>query len=211
VGKAWVKGRKRDPYYRRAKAEGYRSRAAFKLIQIDARFDLIYEGDTVLDLGSAPGGWSQVAKVLVGDSGRIIAADLVGMRPLAGVDVWKGDLTDPEFIESLVREIGAVDVVISDMSPRLSGTKTLDHERSLALAETALAVAVRVLRPRGHFLAKVFQGPALDAFKERVASEFETAKGHAPEASRKESREFYVVGKGFRGTPTRRRRGPARA
>ncbi len=207
MGRAWVKGRKRDPYYRRAKAEGYRSRAAFKLIQVDARFDLIYEGDTVLDLGAAPGGWSQVARVLVGDAGRVVAVDRLGMRSIPGVDVWKGDLTDPVFLDALAAEVGSVDVVLSDMSPRLSGTKTLDHERSLDLAGTALAAAERVLRNGGNFLCKAFQGPTLESFKAQVAARFRACRGHAPEASRKDSREFYIVAKGFRGGTTRPRRG----
>src|SRR6266540_5013649 len=101
VGKAWVKARRRDPFYREAKAQGYRSRAAFKLIQIDARFDLIYEGDVVLDLGAAPGGWSQVAHELVGASGRVVAVDRVGMRPLEGIEVWRGDLEDPALLAVL--------------------------------------------------------------------------------------------------------------
>lgn len=194
-----MKARKRDPYYRRAKAEGYRSRAAFKLIQTDARYDLIYEGDTVLDLGAAPGGWSQVAKVLVGDAGRVVAVDLLGMRPIDGVDLWKGDLADADFLEALAAEVGSVDVVISDMSPRLSGTKSLDHERSLALARAALAAADRMLRPGGNFLCKAFQGPYHEEFRGEVARRFRSCRVHSPEASRKESRETYIVARGFRG------------
>lgn len=199
MGKSWVKARKRDPYYRRAKAEGYRSRAAFKLIQADARFDLIYEGDTVVDLGAAPGGWSQVARYLVGDAGRVVAVDRIGMRPLEGVEVWKGDLADAAFVEALVREVGPADAVISDMAPRLSGNKSLDHARSVELGRIALAVAVRVLRPGGSFLCKVFQGDMLAAFRKDVARAFRSVRIHAPEASRKASRETYVVGLDRRG------------
>jgi len=211
VGRAWVKSRRRDPYYRRAKAEGYRSRAAFKLIQIDGRFDLIYERDVVVDLGAAPGGWSQVAKVLVGDEGRVVAVDRAGMQPIAGVDLWKGDLTDPAFLETLAAEVAPADVVISDMAPRLSGNKTLDHERSLGLARAALTAAERLLRPGGNFLCKAFQGEHLDDFRRAVQARFRTCRGHSPEASRKESREFYLVAKGFRGglTPRPRAPGPA--
>lgn len=198
MGKAWVKARKRDTFYRAAKAQGYRSRAAFKLIQIDARFDLIYEGDTVVDLGAAPGGWTQVARELVGDGGRVVAVDRVGMRPVEGVDVWKGDLADPDLVQDLAARIGAADVVVSDMSPRVSGTTSLDHERSLDLGRHALALAVEVLRPGGHFVCKVFQGEHAEEFRREVARHFRTAKGHAPEASRKESRELFIVGKGFR-------------
>ena len=193
-----MKKRKRDVFYREAKAQGYRSRAAFKLIQIDARFDLIYEGDTVIDLGAAPGGWTQVARELAGDGGRVVAVDRVGMRPVEGVDVWKGDLADPGLVQDLAARIGAADVVVSDMSPRVSGNKSLDHERSLDLARHALALAVEVLRPGGHFVCKVFQGEHAEELRREVARHFRTAKGHAPEASRKESRELYIVGKGFR-------------
>ena len=199
VGKAWVKDRRRDPYYRRAKSQGYRSRAAFKLIQIDARFDLIYEGDAVVDLGAAPGGWSQVAKFLVGDTGSVVAVDRIGMRPIDGVEVWRGDLADAAVLEALATRVGSVDVVLSDMAPRLSGNKTHDHHRSVDVARAALAAAHRLLRPGGHFLCKVFQGEELDAFRREVRRHFREVRGHAPEASRKESREFYLVAKGFRG------------
>jgi len=199
VGKAWVKRRKRDEFYRAAKKEGYRSRAAFKLIQADARFDLIFEGDTVVDLGAAPGGWSQVAKELVGDAGRLVAVDRVGMMPIEGVDVWRADLEDPTFVETLVREVEAADVVVSDMAPRMSGNRTLDHARSIALARLALQLARRLLKKKGNLLCKVLQGEEYNVFLREVSAHFEVVQGHTPEASRKESREIYVVGKGFRG------------
>lgn len=199
MGKAWVKSRKRDPYYRRAKEAGYRSRAAYKLIQADARFDLIYEGDTVVDLGAAPGGWSQVARYLVAEQGRVVAVDRVGMRPIVGVEVLRGDLSDESFVEDFVATVGEADVVLSDMAPRLSGNKTLDHGRSVELGRLALSVAARLLKPGGHLLCKVFQGEHLDAFRKDVAAKFETCRVHAPEASRKASRETYLVAKGFLG------------
>jgi len=198
VGRAWVKSRRRDPFYREAKAQGYRSRAAFKLIQVDARFNLIYEGDTVVDLGAAPGGWSQVARELVGDGGRVVAVDRIGMPPLPGIDVWKGDLADEAFVPDLVAAVGRADVVVSDMSPRLSGNRNLDHERSLVLARLALDLAGRVLRPGGNFVCKVFQGPHVEEFRREAARRFRTVRAHVPEASRKESRELYLVGKGFK-------------
>ena len=204
MGKDWLKRRKKDEFYRAAKEEGYRSRAAFKLIQADARFDLIFEGDTVVDLGAAPGGWSQVARELVGDKGRVVAVDRVGMMPIEGVDVWRADLGDPTFLETLAREVGAADAVVSDMAPRLSGNRTLDHARSIALGRLALHVARRLLKRRGNFLCKVLQGEEYDAFLREVSEHFIDARGHTPEASRKESREIYVVGKRFRGaSPTR--------
>ncbi len=198
VGKAWVKARRKDPYWRRAKSQGYRSRAAFKLIQADATFDLIYEGDTVLDLGAAPGGWSQVARLLVGAAGRVVAVDRHGMKPIEGVEVWRADLTGPEAVEALAAEVGPADVVLSDMAPKLSGTKSYDHARSMELGRIALQVATRLLRPGGNFLCKVFQGDLYPGFLREVAAHFEVCKGHAPEASRSASREIYVVAKGFR-------------
>ena len=211
MGKAWVKARRRYPYYRRAKAEGYRSRAAFKLIQADAAFDLIYEGDTVVDLGAAPGGWSQVARYLVGDRGRVVAVDRVAMRPIEGVEVWRADLADPSSLKLLAVDVGAADIVMSDMAPRLSGNKTLDHARSVELARLALAAARRLLKPGGNFLCKVFQGEEYESFLHEVAADFETSQGHAPEASRRESREFYVVATGFRSTRQAPAPGPGTA
>lgn len=193
-----MKARHRDTYYRRAKSQGYRSRAAFKLIQIDARFNLIFEGDVVLDLGAAPGGWSQVARILVGQEGAVVAVDRVGMRPIPGVEVWRGDLSDAVFVDALAAKVGAVDAVLSDMAPRLSGNRTVDHARSVELGRLALAVAARVLRPGGNFLCKVFQGDEFESFRREVANRFPSCRTHAPEASRKESRETYVVAKGFR-------------
>ncbi len=194
-----MKRRKRDVFYREAKAQGYRSRAAFKLIQIDARFDLIYEGDVVVDLGAAPGGWSQVARDLVGDAGRVVAVDRVGLRPVPGVEAWRGDLEDPAFLDVLAAGVGMADVVVSDMSPRLSGHKSLDHARSIELGRRALAAAVRILRPRGHFVCKVFQGEDLGKFRREIARHFDDVHGHTPEASEKASRELYLVATGFRG------------
>jgi 23S rRNA (uridine2552-2'-O)-methyltransferase len=203
VGKAWLKRRKHDEFYRAAKKEGYRSRAAFKLIQADARFDLIFEGDTVVDLGAAPGGWSQVAKELVGDEGRVVAVDRVGMMPIEGVDVWRADLEDAAFVETLAAEVGVADVLLSDMAPRLSGNRTLDHARSVGLGRLALQIARRLLAPGGHFLCKILQGEDYQSFLKEVSAHFEVARGHTPEASSKESREIYVVAKEFRGpTPS---------
>ena len=152
-----------------------------------------------MDLGAAPGGWSQVARELVGEAGRVVAVDRVGMRPIAGVEVFRGDLEDPAFLDALAAKVGTADAVISDVSPHLSGTRSLDHARSVDLGRRALAVAVRVLRRRGAFVCKVFQGDAFESFRDEVARHFDAVKAHAPEASAKESRELYVVGKGFRG------------
>ena len=201
VGRDWVRKRKADRYYRAAKREGFRSRAAFKLLQIDQRFELLYEGDTVVDLGAAPGGWSQVARGLVGDSGRVVAVDLVRPSPLEGVEFVRGDVSDPALPDALAQVVSDVHTVLSDVAPHLSGNRTADHARSAALVRDAFRVAQRLLRPGGCFVAKVFQGEELPALKKELQTVFTEVRVHAPRASLQESRETYLVAKGFR--PTR--------
>lgn len=199
VGKAWIKARVKDTYYRRAKAEGYRSRAAYKLIQIDRRFRILREGDVVVDLGAAPGGWSQVAREAVGPRGRVVAVDLGGLPPLERVAFVRGDLREPSTREALAATVPeGVDVVLSDMSPRLSGSGSLDHARSVDLAEAALEAAEGVLREGGRFVAKVFQGDLYPAYLRRVQAGFRSARGFTPQASPAGSAEIYVVAQGWR-------------
>jgi 23S rRNA (uridine2552-2'-O)-methyltransferase len=197
MGKAWVKARRHDRFYRAAKRQAYRSRAAIKLSQIDRRHGLFREGDVVVDLGAAPGGWSQVARERVGPKGRVIAVDLTGIAPLEGVEVVRGDFTQPEtqarVFEALRRP---ADVVMSDLSPKLSGHRSTDVSRALDLAETAFAFAVRALRPGGQFLVKVFQGEGYREFLQRVSERFERVGGVKPGASTRTSPEIYVVGQG---------------
>lgn len=198
--KSWVRQRKRDSYYRKAKATGYRSRAAFKLIQINEKFGIIHQGDFVVDLGAAPGSWSQVAVELVGKEGRVIAVDRKRMQPIDGVTVIRGDLTDPDIFESIHEETkDGVDVVISDMAPRLGGNKHIDHARSISLAETALDFSFETVRRGGNFLAKAFRGDLFPAYMEMVSSRFDFCKPHSPKASTSSSREVFVVARGFRG------------
>ncbi|MFQ5884847.1 MAG: RlmE family RNA methyltransferase [Thermoplasmata archaeon] len=198
--KSWVRQRKEDIYYRKAKAKGYRSRAAYKLIQINEKFAIIHQGDLVVDLGAAPGSWSQVSVELVGKKGRVIAVDRKRMRPIDGVTVIRGDLTHPDIFESFHEETeDEVDVVISDMAPRLGGNKNIDHAKSISLAETALDFSVETLRRGGNFLAKAFQGDLFPAYLETVSSKFDFCKPHSPKASTSRSREVFVVAKGFRG------------
>lgn len=197
MGKAWVKGRRQDRYYRAAKRQAYRSRAAIKLSQIDRSYGVFRDGDVVVDLGAAPGGWSQVARERIGAKGRVIAVDLGRLEPMEGVEFVRGDFTDVntqvKVFESLRKP---ADVVISDASPRLSGSRTYDVGRSLALADAALSFAVRALRPGGTFLVKVFQGEGYPAFVERVSSRFEGVKGVKPSASSRVSAEIYVLAVG---------------
>lgn len=195
--RAWVKTRKHDPYYRAAKRQEYRSRAAIKLSQIDREYGLFAEGDVVVDLGAAPGGWSQIARERVGPKGRVVAVDLGAVRPLEGVEFLRGDFTASAVQARLFELLGKpADVVLSDMAPHLSGQRAYDEARSLELARAAFSFAVRALRPGGDFLVKVFQGEEYPSFLRVVEQRFEAAKGVKPRASTPSSREIYVLARG---------------
>ncbi|HLQ42817.1 MAG TPA: RlmE family RNA methyltransferase [Thermoplasmata archaeon] len=197
MGKAWVKARKHDRFYRAAKKQSYRSRAAIKLSQIDLRYGLFESGDVVVDLGAAPGGWSQVARERIGAKGRVIAVDLAAMLPIEGVEILRGDFTRPEIQAELFETLRKpANVVMSDTSPKLSGNRSLDVARTLDLADVALSFAVRALRPGGRFLVKVFQGVGYPLFVRRVGERFEATKGVKPTASTSTSAEIYVLGMG---------------
>ena len=197
VPKAWVKSRKHDRYYRAAKRQEYRSRAAIKLSQMDRDYGLFHPGDTVVDLGAAPGGWSQVARERVGPKGRVLAVDLVSMPPIEGVEMVRGDFTQPAVQARLFEDLGRpADVVLSDMAPHLSGNKPYDDARALELADAALSFATRALRPGGDLLVKVFQGEGYREFLYRAASHFEGVKGVKPKASTPASAEIYVLARG---------------
>jgi 23S rRNA (uridine2552-2'-O)-methyltransferase len=189
-----------DPYVRRAQTEGYRSRAAFKLKQIAERDRLFALGMTVIDLGSAPGGWSQVAAAAVGHAGRVIAVDRLEMAPVAGVTFVHGDFSDPSTHAEITRLVGAasVDLVLSDLSPNITGIPGVDQARSVALAELARDFALNYLKPQGNFLVKTFHGGAFDAFVRELRQRFERVAVRKPEASRSESREVYLVARGRR-------------
>ena len=197
----WRSERKRDHYYRKAKKEDYRSRAAYKLIQMNERFSLIRQGDEVIDLGANPGGWSQVAAELVGDQGRVIAIDIKPMKAIKGVDFLRGDALSSGTIADINELLGGkkANVIISDMSPNISGNYSLDHARSMELAEMALEYADRFLQPGGNMVVKVFDGDMTHGYVKKIRTKFNVAKRHAPRASRKSSSEIYIIGKGFRG------------
>ncbi|MFQ5909990.1 MAG: RlmE family RNA methyltransferase [Thermoplasmata archaeon] len=198
--RAWLEKRKRDHYYRSAKRTGYRSRAAYKLMQITKKFHVIRRGGTVVDLGAAPGGWSQIAKELVGEKGAVFAVDRVRMRELEGVSTMTLDLEKKDAADRLQEWVGGqVDVVMSDMSPRISGNKSKDHALSVHLSMIALGLAERMLRSGGNAVIKVFQGDMYDDFLIKVKREFSFVKGHRPKATISESSEMYVIAKGFRG------------
>ena len=197
----WLERHVADPHVRRATAEGYRSRAVWKLEEIDRRDGLLRPGLVVLELGAAPGGWSQYVASRVKPGGRIVASDVLDMDSLADVEFVRGDFTQNEVAEAILARLGdgGADVVLSDMAPNLSGVAVSDQARSVALAELALQMAEDVLRPGGAFVVKVFQGEGFDGFATAVRRAFRTVKVRKPDASRPRSREVYLVGSGARG------------
>jgi 23S rRNA (uridine2552-2'-O)-methyltransferase len=216
MGRRFVSERRRDPYYRAAQREGLRSRAAFKLEFLARRNPIFRPGDRVLDLGAAPGGWSVVAREIVGPQGRVTAVDPRGMEPLEGVRVVRGKVGDPQLPGRLGEE--RFDVVLSDMSPRISGAYATDHARSAELVEGALELARQVLVEGGSFVAKIFDGDLLPEVETHMARSFEEVRRSKPPASREPSSELYLLGLGFRGSgpggpprpPTHREGEPAR-
>jgi 23S rRNA (uridine2552-2'-O)-methyltransferase len=198
----WYTEKKKEHFYQEAKRVGYRARSAFKLQQIQKRFRLIPNGGVVIDLGAAPGGWSQVGKELVGQQGIVIGIDLSSIKPFEGIIFLQGDLTKPETLDEIKESLGGKnpDVVLSDMSPDISGNYSVDQARSAWLCDCALQVATQLLRPGGHFICKIFEGEDTKAFLEKVKQQFTVVKTFSPEASRKSSSEVYIVAKSFKNT-----------
>ena len=188
-----------DPYVKRANAEGYRSRAAYKLQQIDARDKLLKPGMTVVDLGAAPGGWSQVAAKAVGRTGRVVAVDVLEMPQVPGVTVISGDFSDPATLEALERVLdgSAVDLVLSDMAPNISGIASVDQARAIGLAELAVHFASKHLKPHGNFLVKTFHGAGYEDLVQSLRRSFLKVYTRKPDASRSRSSEVYLLGKGL--------------
>ncbi len=197
----WLDEHVNDPFVKRAQVDGYRSRASYKLLAINDKDKLIKPGMLVMDLGSAPGGWSQVASKLVAPKGRVIASDILPMDAMADVEFIQGDFTEQEVFDRIMTAVdGApVDVVISDMAPNISGVASADQASSIYLVELALDMACQVLKPKGSFIVKVFHGEGHEEFVKAVKEHFDTVVVRKPEASRARSREVYLVGKGFRG------------
>jgi 23S rRNA (uridine2552-2'-O)-methyltransferase len=192
----WLQEHFNDPYVKQAQQLGYRSRAAFKLLELQERDKLFLHGMTVIDLGAAPGSWSQIAVKLVGKKGRIIALDILPMEPIEGVQILLGDFTEDAVLDELMASLGDnqhVDWVVSDMAPNLSGVDSVDQPRSIALAELALELANQVLGERGGFLTKAFQGEGFDAFLVAVRQSFKKVIIRKPKASRDRSREVYIL------------------
>jgi 23S rRNA (uridine2552-2'-O)-methyltransferase len=188
-----------DAYVKQAQERGYRSRASFKLLEIQERDRLLRPGMSVMDLGAAPGGWSQVAAELVGSRGRVIASDLLPMDPVEGVSFIQGDFTEQAVYEMLLEALGSggTDVVISDMAPNISGMKEIDQPRVIGLAELALDLARAVLVEEGAFLVKLFQGAGVEAFQRSLRDDFRSVKVRKPRASRARSAELYLLAEGF--------------
>ena len=191
-----------DPYVQRAKAEGWRSRAVYKLLEIDEKDHLLRSGQTVVDLGAAPGGWSQVAVRKVGPKGRVVALDLLEMEPIPGVTFLQGDFSDNDFLTRLEVELsaggkvsGKVDLVISDMAPNLTGIAAGDQARGIGLVEMALEFALQWLKPEGALVVKIFHGAGFDEFRRNMQASFEVFAVRKPEASRDRSSEVYLVGR----------------
>jgi len=197
----WLRRHFTDEYVKRAQKEGKRSRAVYKLAEIDERDRLFRPGMTVVDLGAAPGGWSQYARERVGPTGRVIALDILPMEAIAGVEVLQGDFTEQAVLDSLIERLGgqAVDLVIADMAPNISGIASADQGRSMLLAELALEFADKTLRSGGDFLVKTFQGAGFQEFHRAMQRRFAKLHARKPKASRAESREVYLLGKGFKG------------
>lgn len=199
-GKGWMQEHVADAYVKRARAEGMRSRASYKLEQIADRDRLFAPGLLVVDLGAAPGGWSQIAAQRIAPAGRVIALDVLDMPALPGVIFIRGDFRDAEAVAALERALAGrkADLVLSDMAPNLTGIAATDQARALALAELAREFAMNHLKPQGNFLVKVFQGAGFDEYVKALRRQFRTVAVRKPEASRSRSREVYVLAKGLR-------------
>jgi len=196
----WLQEHESDEYVQRARKEGYRSRAVYKLLEIDGKDKLFRNGMCVIDLGSAPGGWSQIAIKRVGEKGKVVALDILPMEPIDGVEFIQGDFReDGVFAELISRvESSGVDLVISDIAPNISGMAAMDQPRAMYLTELALDTARQVLKPGGVFLVKLFQGEGYEEYLKDVRTSFAKVLIRKPKASRARSREVYLIARGFK-------------
>jgi len=196
----WRRRQDSDEFVKRAQAEGWRSRAVYKLSEIQERERFMRRGSFVLDLGAAPGAWSQYANKIVGPDGRVIAVDLLPMEPIVDVEFIQGDFRDDAILEEVLRSIGTdrFDLVMSDMAPNISGTRSVDQPRSMYLAELAADLASRVLGKRGAFIVKLFHGEGFDDFVRDMRRQYESVRARKPKASRPQSRETYLVARNIR-------------
>lgn len=199
--KRWLDEHFNDHYVKQAQIDGYRSRASYKLLELDKKDKLFRPGMTVVDLGSAPGGWSQVACQKVGDKGKVLASDILLMDSMAGVEFIQGDFTEESVFNTLMKALDGrpVDLVISDMAPNMSGVSAVDQAGAMYLVELALDMAGQILAPKGVFVAKVFQGEGFDSWLASARALFDKVVTRKPDASRARSREVYIVAKGYKG------------
>ena len=197
----WLKEHFDDKYVKMAQKDGYRSRASYKLLEIQEKDKIIRPGMTVIDLGAAPGGWSQVTSRLIGGQGRLIASDILEMDSIPDVTFIQGDFTEDAVLAQILEAVGntQVDLVISDMAPNMSGLSAVDMPRAMFLCELALDLAGRVLRPGGDFLIKVFQGEGFDVYHKDIRKLFDKVQMRKPLSPRDRSREQYLLGRGFKG------------
>jgi 23S rRNA (uridine2552-2'-O)-methyltransferase len=200
MSKRWMTERRNDPYSKAAKKMDYRSRASFKLIQIDDKFKLLKKGSVVADLGAAPGGWLQVAAERVGQKGKVVGVDMQCIEPIEGVETVQGDMRKEETVMDMLEALGGkADVVLSDMSPNISGSYSMDHARSVDLCEHALEFAEKALRPGGSLVMKIFEGDMMQDLMRQVKARFKEVKLYGPDASRASSSEIYIIAKEFIG------------
>ncbi|XGA79569.1 23S rRNA (uridine(2552)-2'-O)-methyltransferase RlmE [Halomonas sp. CH40] len=197
---SWMKEHFDDPYVKQSWQDGYRSRASYKLLAMDDKDKLFRPGMTIIDLGAAPGGWSQVAAERVGDKGVVIASDILEMDALAGVDFIQGDFTEEQVLNAILDRLQnrPVDLVMSDMAPNMSGMAAIDQPQAMYLVELALELARDTLSPGGRFLAKVFQGEGFDDYLKALRNDFQRVVTRKPDASRARSREVYLLAEGFK-------------
>ncbi|MCW8276517.1 23S rRNA (uridine(2552)-2'-O)-methyltransferase RlmE [Pseudomonas sp. PCH199] len=197
----WLKRHVNDPYVKQAQKDGYRSRASYKLLEVQEKYKLIRPGMIVVDLGAAPGGWSQVTSRLIGGQGRLIASDILEMDSIPDVTFIKGDFTQDVVLAQILEAVGnsQVDLVISDMAPNMSGTPEVDMPKAMFLCELALDLAARILKPGGNFVIKVFQGEGFDAYVKDARQKFDKVQMIKPDSSRGSSREQYMLAWGYRG------------
>lgn len=197
----WLKEHFNDPYVKKAQKDGYRSRASYKLLEIQEKYRLIRPGMSVIDLGAAPGGWSQVTSRLIGGQGRLIASDILEMDSIPDVTFIQGDFTRDEVLAQILEAVGGthVDLVISDMAPNMSGTPEVDIPKAMFLCELALDLATRVLKPGGDFVIKIFQGEGFDVYLKDARKKFDKVTMIKPDSSRDRSREQYLMARGYRG------------
>jgi len=198
----WLRRHVNDPYVKKAQLEGYRSRSAYKLIELNEKDRLIKPNMFLLDLGSAPGGWSQVASKLIGRNGRVLATDILPMEPIKNVDFVQGDFTDEAVVAALMQKLGGekFDLIISDIAPNITGIDSADQASSMYFLELALDTVRKTLKRDANFVAKMFQGSGSDAYLKELRTSFEKVLTRKPGASRAESREVFIVAKGFKGS-----------